>query len=128
MPVYITATNHILSSIGADKFMREHVVIKKADMERIKKLAEECGFVKRLVALDVMVHPFGESGDGETENSFGSRESRVESQERKIQTKVQKKPAHRCVTSASKGRDCRDEDGAPCAFCVVAGLRAHGHG
>ncbi len=57
--IYIPETDHIFTKAEAAKWTRARVIVKKTDLERIKRLAKKHGFAKELVALGIEVHPIG---------------------------------------------------------------------
>jgi len=59
MSITIEGTEHIFQRTTAAKFIREHVVIKKAALTKIKALAKKHGIFKELKALGIEIHPLG---------------------------------------------------------------------
>lgn len=55
--IYIENTENIFFEKDANKFIKNHVVISKKDLKRIKSLAKKHGFLEALKALDIKVFP-----------------------------------------------------------------------
>lgn len=58
--IYIQNTDFLLTKKEAAEWCRDHVVVSKKDLERIKRLAKRAGFYDRLKALDIQVCPLGD--------------------------------------------------------------------
>lgn len=61
MGLYINTRTDSLKE--AKKYAKNHVVISKRDLRRIKKLAQKLGFWDELKALKIDVEPLGITGE-----------------------------------------------------------------
>jgi hypothetical protein len=63
--IYIRNTVDIFTPSQAKKFLREHVVISRADLKKIEKLARRAGIYRKLKALDIVTRDLTASRDEE---------------------------------------------------------------
>ena len=53
--IYIPNTDHIFAPKDAKKWLKAHVLVKRADLKKIAALAKKKGFYKELKALNVLM-------------------------------------------------------------------------
>lgn len=55
MAIYILQTEHLFTPKQAKRWCRSHVVVSKADLKKIEKLARKEGILRKLKALGIMM-------------------------------------------------------------------------